>query len=233
MPDTSTTPPPLANPEDQNALVDAVRTTAASAILFLHVAIREAAIPSAREASCARGFLELTSATHAAATAAVSSTHAHEMAPEVRARLDAILSTARTEVFEDGMANVVTEQLPELVTKHFLTVVPAIAGLLEAGRISSTVSAEILKELGRHRSAASHELRRWVLEHALSHPAPIARDGAALGLARMGDPKAIPHVQAAVEREPLEQLRDDLRMVLADLTAESGKTDGGASANNQ
>ena len=56
-----------------------------------------------------------------------------------------------------------------------------------------------------------------MLEHALEHPAAKVRDGAALGLSFLGSPEAIRCLESAVEREPIAELKDDLRQVLAEL----------------
>ncbi len=55
------------------------------------------------------------------------------------------------------------------------------------------------------------------LRGALSAPFPIMRDGAGLGLARLGDPDALPHVRRAIERERDLQIREDPILVADEL----------------
>jgi hypothetical protein len=140
------------------------------------------------------------------------------MLPEIKAKLDYVLSAANDDLIEDGMRNAVTQRLPELVVKHFDTVIPALISVLETGRTTGAIAAEVLKELGRVRNTASHAMRRWALERALRSPSPIIRDGAGLGLARLSDPDSLPYLRRAIEHEHDPQARADLRLVLDELS---------------
>jgi hypothetical protein len=148
---------------------------------------------------------------------AESSTELRELAPEIKAKLDAMLDAARHAIIEDGMCNPINERLPALVAKDFNAVIPALLSVIEGKRTTPIVAAEVLKELGRLRSVTSHASRRWVLERALQSPWPFTRDGAGLGLARLGDPTAILALRRAVENEPNAQTRADLQLVIDEL----------------
>jgi len=165
-----------------------------------------------------RCFLEPTAETQIIGGALTqSSTQLGEITLEIKAELDALLDAARDDIIEDGMRNAVNQRLPELVVKHFTTVIPALVSVIETERTTPTVAAEVLKELGRLRNAASHASRRWVLEHALKSPSPMTRDGAGLGLARLADPRSLPYLLRAVENEPDPQTRADLQLVIDEL----------------
>src|SRR5438067_2376576 len=140
------------------------------------------------------------------------------LAPEVKAQLDSILDGVRNEIVEDGITNTITTKLPELVANHYRSVLPSIAALVDGRGASAAVTAELLKEVGRLRDAASHLPRRWLLEHALFSPNPAARDGAGAGLAWLKDPTAGASVRAAAERESIPQLKADLEEVFRLLT---------------
>jgi len=164
-------------------------------------------------------FLDLNAATHLGmGTLAESSTQFREMLPEIKAKLDYVLRAANDDLIEDGMRNAVNQRLPELVVKHFDTVIPALISVLETGRTTGTIAAEVLKELGRVRNTASHPMRRWALERALRSPSPVIRDGAGLGLARLSDPDSLPYLRRAIEDERDPQTRADLRLVLNELS---------------
>jgi hypothetical protein len=137
--------------------------------------------------------------------------------PEIQARLDAMLSAARGDIIEDGESNAVTERLEELFLRDFRAVVPALAAVIESGRTLPIIAAEILKELGRMRDAASHGDRRWLLVRALSLPSPFIKDGAGLGLARLADPTALRYLHRAIETEADAQTRADLQLVVDEL----------------
>jgi hypothetical protein len=172
------------------------------------------------------GFFEDSSTTQFIAGAlAESSTQLHQMTPEIRARLQALFDAARYEIIEDGMPNVVSDRLPQLINKDVNIVIPALVSAIEAGRTTPIVAAEVLKTLGRLRNPATHASRRWVLERALGLSSPFIRDGAGLGLARLADPGAIPYLRRAIEAEPNPQIRADLQAVvdeLAELINENG-----------
>jgi hypothetical protein len=152
-----------------------------------------------------------------AGSLAESSTQIREMAPEIKIKLDAILDAAQRDIIEDGMHNAINERLPGLIAKDFSTVIPALMSVIEAGRTAPIIAAEVLKELGRLRSASSHASRLWVLERALSLPSPFIRDGAGLGLASLADADALPYLRRAVENEPNAQTRTDLQLVIDEL----------------
>jgi len=135
----------------------------------------------------------------------------------VEAKLDALLQAAREEDIEDGMQNSVSQHLPALVAGHADRVIPALVSMIEAGRTPPIVAAEALKELGHLRNGASHAKRRWVLEWALGSRSPVTRDGAGLGLARLGDPHSLRYLARAVENEVDPQLRADLQLVVDEL----------------
>jgi len=177
-----------------------------------------------------RCFVEFSMATHSMTLAIESSTELNEMRPEVRAQFEAILDSARHDVIEDGMPNSINERLPDLLIRHFGTVIPALVAMIEKGLASPIVAAEALKELGRVRDAVSHASRLGALERALASPSPMTRDGAGLGLARLKDPSAIPYLRDSITREPHAELKADLQLVINELL---GLSDGAAAKKHQ
>jgi hypothetical protein len=116
--------------------------------------------------------------------------------------------------FEDGMENDLSRRLWRLLMTHSTLLVEALAAVIVTERVSPRVAAEALRHLGRFAHPPSHRDRLWLLERGLRSASPVSRDGASLGLAHLNDPSAIPYLQAAIEREPVASLRDDLRQVL-------------------
>jgi hypothetical protein len=129
-----------------------------------------------------------------------------------------MLGAARHEIIEDGESNAVTERLEELFLRDSRALIPALARLIVGARTPPIIAAEILKELGRMRDPASHWDRRWLLERALSVPSPFVKDGAGLGLARLGDPEALRYLRRAIDAEADAQTRTDLQLVVDELT---------------
>ena len=147
---------------------------------------------------------------------AESSTQFTSLSPEMKAKLQAVWDGARREIIEDGMSNSVTENLPELIARDFSSVIPALVSAIEMQRTTPIIAAEVLKTLGRLQNPASHALRRWALERALTLTSPFIRDGAGLGLARLADPGAVPYLRRAAESDP--QTREDLQLVIDELS---------------
>ncbi len=151
-----------------------------------------------------------------------SSTEPRKVSPELQARLDAMLDSARREVIEDGMKNAVTDQLPELFLRDFSAIIPALKVFIENGRTPPIVAAELLKELGQIRDFTSHNSRRWLLAWALTTASPFVRDGAALGLARLADPTTLHYLRRAIEMEPNAEIRADFQLVVDELAERVG-----------
>jgi HEAT repeat protein len=203
---TSQTAP---NSPDVNAL-DVTGLRKSVAVLVLNLV-------AATTLGARRCFLEETAVTQTVEILAESSTRLRRVTPEVQARLGLMLDLARREIIEDGKSNAITERLAEFFVKDFNAVIPALAALIANSRTAPVIAAEVLKELGRIRNAASHEGRRWILEHALKAPSPFVRDGAGLGLARLADPVALRCLRKAMEEEPNAQTRADLQLVVDEL----------------
>jgi hypothetical protein len=199
--------------------VDVLKQLAATVAFVLKAA-------SASVAETHRSFLSVSSSTGSAVIASAE-TAPREVSPEMRAQLDSILEGVRHDIIEDGISNTVSERLPSLVAEHYRSVLPVLATVIDNQRTSAAVVAEILKEVGRIRDAASHSERRWLLEHALWSGNPAARDGAGAGLAWLRDPATVERVRAAAERETIPQLKSDLEEVFRLLSAAS---DHGAAA---
>ncbi|MGA2600059.1 MAG: HEAT repeat domain-containing protein [Bryobacteraceae bacterium] len=183
------------------------------------VAVMVFQVVSASSLGAQRGFLRETgeSDTRTIELISDSSTKARQITPEIQARLDAMLHAACQQVIEDGKGNAITDQLAELFVKDYNAIVPVLITLIEHGRTLPVIKAEILKELGRIRDVSSHSSRRWILEHALSTSSPFVRDGAGLGLARLGDPAALKYLEKAVQDEPNVEIRSDLQSVVQEL----------------
>lgn len=133
---------------------------------------------------------------------------------ELRQQIGALFRQWQELRFEDGMENDLSRTLWRLLMTHSTLLVEALAAVIVTERVSPRVAAEALRHLGRFAHPPSHKDRLWLLERGLRSASPVSRDGASLGLAHLGDPSAIPYLQAAIEREPIASLRDDLRQVL-------------------
>lgn len=131
----------------------------------------------------------------------------------------ALCHSAVGEVFEDGMENPFTAGVTRLIQRAGGRGMEPLAHLLVSESMPAEVAAEALRCLGRMEHPLTHSYRRWVLEHRLISVSPLVRDGAALGLAYLDDPHAIPYLRRAVGNEQDADLRADLEQVLVQLEA--------------
>jgi hypothetical protein len=138
---------------------------------------------------------------------------------ELETLLEQAFDAAKEEVFEDGMESVFSQTLASLVESHGHT--REMQELLESwvphGRASSHVISECLRSLGRLDHPVTHEYRRRLLERCLQSQSSAVRDAAGLGLASMDDPESAPAIRAAIAREAIPEIRENLKQVLEDL----------------
>jgi hypothetical protein len=146
-----------------------------------------------------------------------SSTAQKRQPARVEESVQAAFRAAEDEVFEDGADSVFSEELSRLVRRYGAVSVSVVAHLLSSPRTNVEVAAQALRSLAEIKHSASHDQRLWLLETGLEHASSWVRDGAALGLASLDDPAAIRALEEAIEREEVEELRQDMEKVLAGL----------------
>jgi hypothetical protein len=138
---------------------------------------------------------------------------------EAEARFKAVFQRGRDERFEDGMENEFSQELESLLTAYGSRSKEILSRLLEDESISEEVWAEAMRWLGRFDDPTSHDARLWLLEKGLSSRSAYVRDGAALGLASLDHPSAIPYLERAIHSENIAELRADMQEVLSQLTS--------------
>ncbi len=159
------------------------------------------------------------SSPHEAPEPTINATKRHDLEEAVSQSIVMLFEKARDEFFEDGMESVFSRKLVSLVQEYGNAAVEAIASLTFEGKANAEVAAEGLRWLGHMDHPSSYDSRRRLLEKSLFSSSARIRDGAALGLASLDDPAAIPNLGKAIEREPHAELREDLEQVLAQLEA--------------
>lgn len=137
--------------------------------------------------------------------------------PEFRSHVRHLFAAASDEVFHDGMVSRFSERLTSLVRAEGQAAVEAIEEILDDPQPSPDVVGEAMRWLGRMTDPPTRSVRLWLLERGLSHSSPQVRDQAALGLASLGDPHAVPYLRRAMEREKISELQHDLGEILAEL----------------
>ncbi len=125
----------------------------------------------------------------------------------------AICDAGRFEFFEDGHETDFSRRLVSFVTHYAAAAIEALSYLFLHGRTTPDVATEALRWLGNIEDTRTHMARRNLLEECLKCPSPLVRDGAALGLAFMDDPHALPPLTKAIEREQVSTIRNSMEMV--------------------
>ena len=124
---------------------------------------------------------------------------------------------ARQIVFEDGMENEFLPRLTKIVERYGAPAIQEIERLIMQNTVSPEIAAVALRYLGGMDHRTSYRKRLAILITALGHASPQVRDGAALGLAALDDPLAIPSLEDAIKNEPIADLRQDMQLVLTQL----------------
>jgi HEAT repeats len=115
---------------------------------------------------------------------------------------------------EYGMETPLIPTLYRLVRANGEGAVLELAASIESKEMDPQIASWILRWLGRLPHHATHHARRWLLERGLRSPVPMVRDGAALGLASMGDSRALPALQGAAQRERYSRLRRNMEKAI-------------------
>jgi HEAT repeat protein len=135
----------------------------------------------------------------------------------IRQQIGGLVDLAKDEVFEDGVDSEFVKGLSALVEAHREQALYALMNTIERGNANAEITAEVLLWLGRLTDPSSHEERLKLLGRFLQNASARVRDAASTALASMDDPKALPALKLAIERENVSDLREDMRQVLAQL----------------
>ena len=140
-----------------------------------------------------------------------------ERPKEIDQRITILFEAAKEQDFEDGMESEFSKELVYLIKKYGNAAMETIADLIIYERVNAEVASEALRWLGHMDHPMSYHSRRWLLERSLGCSPAMVRDGAALGLASLDDPHAIPYLKQAILRENCSELRGDMEQVLVQL----------------
>lgn len=132
-------------------------------------------------------------------------------------RLEKLFGAAHDETFEDGMNSIFSANLNRIIQTHGAAAVNVLEMIIHARYVNVAIIEEALRQVGRIDDARTHNSRLFLLEHALESPNTRIRDAASIGIEAMDDPAAVPSLQKAIAKEQYEQLRQNLRDVLAQL----------------
>lgn len=116
---------------------------------------------------------------------------------------------------ETGITNEFSNGLAKIIVVNGDSALHVIEKLILQEETPLTIAAEALRYIGNIESREFVEERRRMIERCLlQSPFVLVRDGAAAGLSYINDPKSIPILQRAIEKEEHSELKEDLVTVL-------------------
>jgi hypothetical protein len=126
------------------------------------------------------------------------------------------LAAAAEERFEPGIESDLAEGLTLLHRRFSRTLWRSLKRRLVRPSQDVEVAAEALRWSGRAEvTGQEHEERLGFLVLGLTHQAPIVRDGATIGIGCLNDTVALAHLRAAIKRETVRELREDMENMAA------------------
>jgi hypothetical protein len=140
-----------------------------------------------------------------------------EGADDVSAKITNLFKLAREEDFEDGVESNFARELATLIRRYEHEAVAVLSHFIVGELVSGEVAFEALRLLGRINHPPTYRGRLWLLERSLRCTSPWIRDGATIGLALLDDPSPAKYLREAIQRERIEELREDMEQVLLQL----------------
>lgn len=136
---------------------------------------------------------------------------------DLTAKLRELFRNRDGEVFEDGMTSKFSTALHGIISEYGAAAIEQLGKMTLARDARVDVAEEALRQIGHIRDEVTHDARLSLLERALESPDLRIRDGGAIGIGYMEDPRAVPSLERALERETYEWLGQYIRDVIAHL----------------
>jgi len=131
--------------------------------------------------------------------------------------LDQLCLAALDENFETGVESRFSKGLQRLYKHNPIMVLQLLQMKLMDNDINPEVLAEILQWASRPEAGDLRSRHLNLLSRGLDHLSPLVRDSAALALAYLDEEAAIVHLQTAIAKEEVTELRQDLEDLLHSL----------------
>jgi hypothetical protein len=153
------------------------------------------------------------------------STSKEKLSTNLHDEFKQLFELAVDEEFEDGFESLFSRSLVSFIEKYDKKAIEALTPIFINEQINPEITAEALRWIGRIEHIPTHNDRQQLLERCLCCSSPYIRDGAALGIASMNDPHAIPSLKLAIKKETIFELRKDMKQVLFQLESDGNGAD--------
>ena len=129
----------------------------------------------------------------------------------VRQRISQVFESASDEVFEIGFLSQFSKNLQKIYEQHPFEVLSFAKEKLVSNQTDVEMVSELLWWVSRQESPWVKSLVVEILATGLSHSSALVRDTAANGIADVDEEVAIKHIQQAIIREKVPELRADMQ----------------------
>lgn len=138
---------------------------------------------------------------------------------EAELDLTRLVHSIEEQAFEDGVENDLSRGVERLIKRYGTATIDALSRLYFSGVVSPAILSEGLLWLGQIEDDESYESRFCFLVYCLRDDEPAVRSSAALGLAFLEDPRAVPYLRREARVERIDLLRSRLEKVADELSA--------------
>jgi hypothetical protein len=146
-----------------------------------------------------------------------SSTASADVDPAVVKEVTELFDQAATEFFHDGIQSRFSRGLLALIGQYGKRALRAISEYLFSGDAKPSATSEALRWIADYRDPSTFFERWAILQQMLKDRSAAVRDGAILGFATLDDPRARPLLTEARGDEAVNELRQLIDQVLAQL----------------
>ena len=146
-----------------------------------------------------------------------NSTTRQEQTIDINKEIENLFELANEEEFEDGMESGFSKKLISLIIEYGANLIEELMPIFINEKANAEIISEALRWIGRIEHPETENIRLWLLERCLFCSLPSIRDGATLGLASMNDLSAKYSLRKAIKKEPIKELREDMKETLLEL----------------
>ena len=125
---------------------------------------------------------------------------------EVAAKLRELFRNVDEEIFKDGMTSKFSTALCGIISEYGIVAIKQLEKMTLVRDAPVDMAEEVLRQVGHIKDTITHDARLTLLERALESPEMRIRDGVAIGIDYMEDPRALPNLERALEHETYEWL---------------------------
>lgn len=130
---------------------------------------------------------------------------------EIERELECLFVAAIEEQFEGGVESEFVRNLSDLLASSPLKLLRLLRIRLDETRLPAEVLAEVMQWLGEQEQEPIRERVVSLLMFGLDHTSSLVRDAGALALGQLEGSNALVHLERAITKETVPELREDMR----------------------